>query len=193
MSGYRGKHSILPTPKSNSLHKHYTLAWMTPSSGLQVVSGSQNDPVSLFFFSSQTKASIRDNVHPNHYAAMTFNSTINKIWQKKNHCPIKTIIRNILKITQVPHSPKQPGTVKGGQTGFTGLLPCSCMKWFLRSLYREQSPHVVDVWKQKELPGRELSSWIVWAGVRKAYLMRPVWCWTSYCMSAWVSKTPPAS
>lgn len=63
---------------------------MTPSSGLQVVSGSQNDPVSLFFFSSQTKASIRDNVHPNHYA-MTFNYTINKIWQK-NHCPIKTLL-----------------------------------------------------------------------------------------------------
>lgn len=54
---------------------------MTPSSGLQVVSGAQNDPVSLFFLSSQTKASIRDNVHPNH-CAMTFNFTITKIWQK---------------------------------------------------------------------------------------------------------------
>lgn len=54
---------------------------MTPSSGLQVVSGSQNDPVALFFFSSQTKASIRGNVHPIHYA-MTFNSTIIKIWQE---------------------------------------------------------------------------------------------------------------
>lgn len=162
MNGYRGKHSILPTPKSNSLHKHYTFAWMTPSSGLQVVSGAQNDPVSLFFFSSQTKASIRDNVHPNH-CAMTFNSTITKIWQKKSLSQ-KTIFRKILRITQVPHSPKQPGTVKGRQTGLTGLLPCSCMKWFLRSLYQEQSPHVRRCMKTKGAhvsPCSELSSWIV--------------------------------